>query len=105
MTQPAWKRSFYYLCTTILGMLVSFGLHAVIELLYLRWADASHHVIRWYHVFGGSCALHPAVAYGLLALGILLGALAGPIWWRWVYIEGKRWSKPPFHHSSNLAPR
>ncbi len=93
------RRTPYLLGTTVLFVTLSFGIHAAIELAYLRWAEESAHPIHWYSVFGSSCALHPAVAYGLLALGLLAGPLTGRVWWRWVYVEGKHWKRFPFHHA------
>lgn len=54
--------------------------------------------VHWYTNFGGLCALHPAAAYGLVVLGVLSGLYAGRVWWRWVYVEGKRWKRFPFRH-------
>lgn len=91
-TQPAWKRPVYLACTILLGIILSYGVHAILEIAYLRWAENTGHVITWYTHFGlGSCALHPVVQYGLLATGIVWGWLTGRIWWRWVYVEGKHW--------------
>lgn len=93
------KRAVYLLGTTVLFVLLSFGVHVVLEIAYLRWAERTGHTIHWYTNFGGLCALPPVVAYGLLALGLLAGPLIGRVWWRWVYIEGRRWKRFPFHHA------
>jgi len=91
--QPKWKRSAHYAATTLLGVIVSYGLHAVIELWWISYAQQNGIPITWTYHFGkGLCALPPIVQYGLLALGVAGGALVGPIWWKWVYIEG-RWSR------------
>ena len=92
--QPAWKRPVYVACSTLLGIILSYGVHAVVELLYLRWAEAGHHAITWYtHLGLGLCALHPVVQYGLLAAGGIGGWLTGRVWWRWIYVEHKYWEK------------
>lgn len=93
--QPSWKRPLYITLTTLLGVILSYGLHAVIELWYLSYAEQQHLTIVWTKHLGlGWCALPGAVQYGLLALGIIGGWLMGRVWWRWVYVEGRRWRRP-----------
>ncbi len=96
-----WMYWVYRTVAVLLFVVLSFGVHAVVELAYLHWAEAAGRTVRWYTVFGGLCALPPLLAYGLLALGVLLGLWAGSVWWRWVYIEGRRWKRPPFHHAQD----
>lgn len=94
--QPAWKRPLYLALTTMLGIITSFGLHAVAELWYLSYADARHWTIRWTLMFGFAlCSLPWYVQYGLLTLGIVGGFLIGRVWWQLVYVEGKRSRQAP----------
>jgi len=91
---PKWKRPLYLTLTTILGLIVSYGLHALIETWYLSYADKHQLVIKWTMHFGlGSCALPEWAQYGLLVLGVVGGFLIGRVWWRMVYVEGRRWRK------------
>lgn len=90
--QPTWKRPVYLVCSTVLYVILSFGLHAIIEQWLLNSRLADHQTIRWYSFFGGQCALPPVLSYGLLALGLISGPLIGRIWWRWVYVE-RRWGE------------
>ncbi|MDP2683756.1 MAG: hypothetical protein Q8P20_01740 [bacterium] len=76
------KKTIYIILTTLLFVIISYGLHAIIELIILK----SNTNITWYTHFGGSCALHPIISYGLLALGLVTGLWIGPKWWKWVYI-------------------
>lgn len=82
------KKVIYITLATILGILLSFILHAVIEILVLNNSNE----IIWYTHFGrGLCALHPTISYGLWLMGIIGGFLLGRIWWRIVYIEKRHW--------------
>lgn len=87
-----WMRPTYLALTTLLGVIASYGLHAAIEIQYLRWAEQNHQVITWTRHFGlGWCALPSAVQYGLFIVGLFGGWLIGRVWWRIVYIE-RRWA-------------
>lgn len=87
-------RPTYLALSIVLGVVFSYGLHAVTEILYLRWAETRSLEVVWYTHFGkGLCALHPIVQYGLLLFGVIGGWLVGRVWWRLVYVE-RRWSKP-----------
>lgn len=90
--QPSWKRPVYLLCSTLLFVVLSFGLHAVIEQSMLQAQLKANTSVPWYTFFGGQCALPPWASYGLLVLGVIAGPLIGRAWWRWVYIE-RRWSE------------
>ncbi len=84
------KKSFYVLLSTILGILLSFILHAGIEVLYIRYSDN----INWNSIFGkGACALPIWLQVGLLVIGAGGGFFLGFFWWRLVYIEKKHWRK------------
>lgn len=93
--QPTWKRPLYLLLTTLLGLIVSFGLHSVIELWYLHWAETSNATIVWTTTFG-MCSLPLWVQYLLPILGLIGGFFQGRVWWRWVYVE-RRWDRTKKH--------
>jgi thiamine transporter ThiT len=89
------KRIIYLIAATILGVLLSFIAHAVIESVYLNSALEKGQPITWYTTFGvGQCALPPIVQYGLLLIGLVGGFSLGRMWWRLVYID-RIWSKDP----------
>lgn len=97
MNQPAWKRPLYFALTTFLGVLLSYVVHAIIEILYLAWAVKNNKPITWTLHFGvGPCALPPVLQYGLVVLGLVGGWFLGQTWWRIVYIEHRGW-----HHSKH----
>jgi hypothetical protein len=91
--QPIWKRPIYLALTALLGVILSFGLHAAIEMIYLTLADKNHWIVKWSAVIGdGLCALPAWLQISLPILGAIGGFLVGRVWWRWVYIKG-RWRK------------
>lgn len=74
--------------------MLSIGLHVVLELWYLSYAQAHGWTITWTKFFGiGLCALPVWLLYALPVAGIVYGYWQGTIWWRWVYVE-RRWSRP-----------
>ncbi len=82
------KHGVYLVATTILGIFVSYLVHAGIEAVYLAWADAAGKQVVWY----GGCALHPAIQVSLVVLGAVGGFFLGRFWWRLVYVE-RKWAK------------
>lgn len=94
LSQQPLKRMIYLGMTTLLGIMVSYLAHAIIEIWYLDWALKNGKPITWTYHFGkGLCALVPGVHYGLFALGAVGGYFLGVMWWKWVYVEGKRWKR------------
>lgn len=93
--QPRWKRPVYLACSTLLGIILSYAVHAILEFALLLDAqrNGTENLLRWTTHFGiGPCALPVWLQYGLLALGIIGGFLTGRVWWRWVYVE-RKWEK------------
>ena len=81
------KKPIYLVLVVLLFVIISYGFHAIIELILLN----SGAEITWYTHFDGSCALPPVIGYGLLVLGITAGLWIGPKWWNWVYVEKRHW--------------
>ncbi|MFH0955760.1 MAG: hypothetical protein V1801_00910 [Candidatus Falkowbacteria bacterium] len=77
------KRRVYLFAATILGLLLSFIAHALIEIKYLRFALDNSWLVSFYN----SCALPPVFSIALLVLGAVGGFFLGRFWWRKVYIE------------------
>ena len=82
------KQAVYLLASTILGLLLSFLLHAFLETNYLFLAESR----GWQLSFYGGCALPPLVQITLWLLGAVGGFFLGRFWWRKVYIE-RVWAK------------
>ncbi|MFA6391388.1 MAG: hypothetical protein WCW66_01360 [Patescibacteria group bacterium] len=84
------KKIFYIACFTILGIILSFILHAIVEFSYISTKSAEK--VFWYNSFGNnSCALPPWIQYGLLLFGILSGLFMGFWGWKVVYIQKRHW--------------
>ncbi|MBU0597675.1 hypothetical protein KKF61_01610 [Patescibacteria group bacterium] len=82
------KYYLYRILSVILMVLLSYIIHALAEILWLKYADD----IIWYNHLGiGMCALHPIFQYTILILGIIGGFFIGKVWWRIVYIEKRHW--------------
>ncbi len=79
------KHVVYLISATILGVLLSFIAHALIEMAYLSWAYKNNYAVTFY----GGCALPWELQIGLVLAGIVGGFLLGRWWWRLVYVEKK----------------
>jgi hypothetical protein len=82
------KKIMYLIAATILGLLLSFIAHTVIEMTYLSLMTEQGRRVVFYH----GCALLPVISYTIWALGALGGFLLGRFWWRLVYID-RVWAK------------
>jgi len=81
------KKTIYIILSALLFLIISYGLHAVIEIIILNSTDSP----TWYTHFGGSCALPPVISYLLPVIGIIFGIWAGFKWWQIVYVERRHW--------------
>lgn len=80
------KKTFYIIFTSILGLLLSFIIHAMVEIIYLNYAQKNNLIITWTFVFDQkACALPLWLIYLLLVLGIIFGIWLGFFWWKKVY--------------------
>lgn len=77
------KKVIYIILWVILGLILSFILHAVIELIYLKFADPEK--LHWVTVFGGVCSLPLWLICLLPILGIIFGLWAGFFAWKKIY--------------------
>ena len=77
------KHATYLIVATFLGLVLSFIVHALIEMGYLRWADSQGLLVPFY----GGCALTPELQIGLWVAGAIGGFLLGRLGWQKVYIE------------------
>ncbi|MFA6215109.1 MAG: hypothetical protein WC768_00900 [Patescibacteria group bacterium] len=77
------KHAVYLIAATILGILLSFIIHALIEINYLGWTEKQGIAVTFYH----GCALLPIIQIGLWLFGAIGGFLLGRVWWRLVYVE------------------
>jgi hypothetical protein len=82
------KRIIYLTASTILGLLLAFNVHALIEINFLHWARKQGLTVTFY----GNCALPPLLQILLWFTGGIAGYFLGRFWWRKVYIE-RVWAK------------
>ena len=92
------KHIVYLSAATLLGLLLSFLVHAFIEMEYLSWAAEQGKAVTFY----GSCALPTLLQLALWVAGGVGGFYLGRFWWRMVYIDRvwARVAKPPISNSS-----
>jgi dolichol kinase len=79
------KKTIYIILAAFLGLILSFIAHAVIEIVYLSWAEEHARTVKWVTVWGGNCALPLWLIYLLPILGIIFGIILGFFWWKKVY--------------------
>ena len=85
------KKVIYISASVVLGLLLSFIAHAIIEINYLHQLASQGRVARFY----GGCALPPALQIALLLLGAIGGYFLGCFWWQKVYVD-RTWAKKKF---------
>jgi len=85
-------RPTYLVLSTLLGILISIGVHVLIELWWLSYAQSHQLTIHWTYVLG-TCSLPLWVQIALPILGAVGGFFTGRVWWRWVYVERRWWKR------------
>jgi len=78
------KKIIFIVLAIILGIILSFLVHAIIEIVYLSWVIKSNASIEWVSVFGeeDKCALPIWLIYLLPVLGIIFGFWLGLYLWQ-----------------------
>jgi len=82
------KKVIYLIAATILGLLLSFLVHAFIEINYLHWMASRDILVS----LSGGCALTLWLQIILWISGAVGGFFLGRFWWRKIYIE-KVWAQ------------
>ncbi len=82
------KKITYLFLYLILGAILSFLIHAFIEINYLRWAESKNTIV----VFAGGCALPVWLQAVIFLAGLIGGYYPGRFWWRKLYVE-RVWEK------------
>lgn len=77
------KRIFYLVLWIILGLILSFIFHAIIEIIYLNWAKKNDLAVNW--VLNNTCALPLWLIFLLPIFGIIFGLWCGLISWQKIY--------------------
>lgn len=82
------KKIVYLIAATVLGVLLSFMVHAFLEINYLNLLQSQGRVASFYN----GCALPPDFSDSLFLLGAVGGFFLGRFWWRMIYID-RVWAK------------
>ena len=83
------KKTIYIILAMVLGLILSFVLHAVIEIYYINYLLGKG-VLPEPSLLIHQCYLPSALQIILLLIGLLAGYFLGCVWWRIIYIERKR---------------
>ncbi len=87
-----WMRPTYLALSVILGIVVSYGIRALVEYFTLRSSMSAVTAQTWATIISfDPSAAQPAIQYALFLAGALGCFLTGRMWWRWAYVE-RRWS-------------
>lgn len=79
------KKIVYISSFTLLGVLLQFLVHAVVEIFYINLLLTNFEVFGLGLSFATWFTIHNIFAVILLFLGILLGLKQGLYWWRRIY--------------------
>ena len=80
------KKVVYLIASTVLGILLSFFAHGIIETTYLKKAQAQGEIVSFYN----GCALRLELQIGLFIIGTVAGFLFGLFCWKKIYVERVR---------------
>jgi len=86
------KKAFYIALTMVLGLILSFILHAVIEIFYIDYF-LSKNVLLKPSALTSKCYLPSALQIFLILAGLLGGYFLGQKWWQIVYVERKHFKE------------
>ena len=80
------NKTFYIALTIVLGLILSFLLHAVIEIFYINYFLGKNILLKP-SALTSKCYLPSALQIFLLLAGFLGGYFLGKFWWKKVYGE------------------
>ncbi len=83
------KKTIYIILTAILGIIVSFLIHAIIEIpvIYLIVSNYDKYSLglSWGQLF----LIHNIFTFILFLVGLILGIKFGFKWWKYIYVDKK----------------
>ena len=82
------KKLIYIILAVVLGFLLSFLVHAGLEMGYISYAAERGIILTPY--LGGACFLPPWLSIGLVIAGIAGGLVLGFWWWDVIYVKKRR---------------
>lgn len=84
------KKVLYIAIAIFFWLMVSFILHAVVEMFILAVALKEGWTVEGTYFLGlGWCALPVWMQYSFAVLGVVVGYLIGQRWWNFVYVQKK----------------
>lgn len=87
------KKGFYIFAFTILGVLLQFVVHGVLETWYIGLLLANFRTYSLGMSWSAWVTIHNVLTVALFAAGVAFGFQQGRYWWRRVYIE-RKWKLP-----------
>ncbi len=89
------KKKVYVLCFVIFGILVSFMIHAFIEIAYIRLLVGDYERFGFGLNYDTWSLIHTYIAIALMFLGILFGYKYGQYFWKVLYVDQRyrKWLK------------
>ena len=94
------KKNLYIFLVMILGLLLTYLIHVMIEVSYIHYMLSNGLAPKDYSLFG-YCILPQSLQLGLILLGLAGGYYVGQRWWQMVYVQKKRWTCENFFCASN----
>lgn len=85
------KRSFYIMCTVVLGVLLQFLVHAFLEIWYLGLLEGDFGTYSLGFSWEQLIYIHHMLSGVLLIAGSVGGYKLGGIWWNIVYVQRRHW--------------
>lgn len=91
------KKGIYIFLFSILGLLLGFLLHAIVEIIYIRLLINNYETFGFGLDFSVWFTIHKVWAIITLLGGLWFGYYQGKKWWRVLYVERKysRWFRTP----------
>jgi len=94
------KKVVYIICTMILGFLLAFIAHSILEIWFIRALLEQGLDPQLYKIFIMPTFLHPVLTLFIMVSGLLIGYFTGQAWWRIVYVELRHWRNKKVKFSS-----
>jgi|SaaInlStandDraft_6_1057023.scaffolds.fasta_scaffold402995_1 hypothetical protein len=95
------KKIIYIALTTFLGLILSFLVHAIAEMSYIKYALAKGIILvdHTFFIGGAYCVLPVWLQVGIFILGVGGGFYLGFRWWDYIYVQKKHlpWYKRLFN--------
>lgn len=85
------KRDFYLFCSVLLGFLISFLVHAGIEIWYIGRLVDDFATYSFGFSWSTWFVIHDVASVILALAGVLGGYGVGERWWQIVYVEKRHW--------------